>query len=240
MKIRRTIVFLIVLCSILAGIYFRFTIRLLGYHIYYIKLKKYDAHTAERKAAELYEKQNYTEASELTKRLLLVFPQSIELQKIRGLSLFMLGNRIDGAKYLFPILRSTETDEMTLRNITSILFEERYFTDIVRLLERIPLGRDPELNYYMGSSLVEIGNYKKAIEYLEKSEARGSNNANVYYYLARAHEKLGNETEAITNYIQALRINPFHHESKKHLIALYTRKGLYKEAQRIVRGKFSH
>lgn len=238
MKMRRSFILLIIMCSVAAGIYFRPFIRLFGYKMYYLKIKKFDEQKAEKIVTELYTKQKYEESAALSQRLLLVFPQNLAIQKIRGLSLFMMGKHLDGAKYLLPLIRTSKTDEQMIRHISQTLFEERYFSDVVNLLEGIPLGKDPELNYYMGSSLVEIERYREAIVYLEKSEARGSNNANVYYYLGRAYEKLGNEIAAINNYRQTLKINPFHNEAKKLLIALYARKGLYTEAERALKGRF--
>lgn len=237
MLLKRTIILLVVTASVLAALYLRPQIRNAGYRYYYLKVRKLDASSAEKKAEELYIKQKYVEAGELAERLLVAFPDNTRLKKIRGLSLYASGLHLEGAKYLFPLLCDCEEDASLVQNIASSLFEERYFHDVVTLLSKVSPGRDPALNFYLGASLVESGNFQKALLHLKKSESRGSNNSDVYYYLGLAHEKLGDDRTAIIQYRQALAINRFHREAKKALIVLYTRKGNYKEAERIVRGK---
>lgn len=237
MKIRRFIVLLVLVASVFAALYLRPQARTAGYRFYFQKVRKLNAQTAEMQAEKLYEKQKYLEAAAMAEKLLIAFPESTKLKKIHGLSLYMSGAHVEGAKYLFPLLSDSEEDAFLVQNIAATLFEERYFPDVITLLGKIRPARDPALNFYLGASLVEAGNARKAISYLEKSEARGSNNSDVYYYLGRAHEKLGEDAIAATHYKQALAINRFHREAKKALIALYTKKGAYREAERVLRGR---
>ncbi len=237
MILRRILVLCIVAASIIAALFLRPQVKNEGYRIYYLKIKKMHASQAEKVAEALYEKKDYPGAIDRTEKFLIAFPGSTRLKRIRGLSLYMSGAHLEGAKYLFPLLSDSEEDMRLVQNIAATLFEDRYFPDVVMLLSKISPGRDPALNFYYGASLVETGNIRKALSHLEKSEARGSNNSDVYYYLGRAHEKLGDDKTAITQYRQALFINRFHREAKKALIALYTKKGNYKEAERIVRGR---
>lgn len=236
MKLKRIIVLLVVIASVLAALYLRPQARNEGYRFYYQKIRKLDAPRAVKKAEELLEKQKYMEAADLAGRLLIAFPQNPKLQRIRGLALYMSGAHLEGAKYLFPLLGNSEEDAPLIQNIAATLFEERYFPDVVTFLSKISPGKDPALNFYLGASLVETGNIRKALSHLEKSEARGSNNSDVYYYLGRAHENLGDDSTAVAQYRQALALNRFHRDAKKALIALYTRKGEYRNAERILRG----
>ncbi len=237
MMLRRILVLCIVATSMIAALFMRPQITNEVYRIYYLKIKKMQASHAEKDAEALYDKKDYPGAIDLTEKFLIAFPGSTRLKRIRGLSLYMSGAHLEGAKYLFPLLSNSEEDVLLVQNIAATLFEERYFKDVITLLSNISPGKDAALNFYLGASLVETGNIRKALSHLEKSEARGSNNSDVYYYLGRAHEKLGDDKTAITQYRQALAINRFHREAKKALIALYTKKGNYQEAERIVRGR---
>ncbi len=237
MKLRRNIILLVIIASVLAAVYMRPQAKNAGYRFYFQKICKLDSSGAEKRVEKLYETQKHREAANLAEKLLIAFPGNARLKKLRGLSLYFSGAHLEGAKYLFPLLENREEDVQLVQNIAATLFEERYFPDVVTLLTKVSPGKDPALNFYLGASLIETGNIRSALAHLEKSEARGSNNSDVYYYLGRAHEKLGDERTAVIQYRQALSINRFHRDAKKALIALYIKQGNFTEAERILRGR---
>lgn len=59
---------------------------------------------------------------------------------------------------------------------------------------------------YRGSTLIEDGNNRRAIEMLTRSLEYDTNHANTYYRLSEAHNQLGNWSDAISNANRALEL----------------------------------
>ena len=63
--------------------------------------------------------------------------------------------------------------------------------------------------------------YKKALEYLHKSNTEKPAEVNTYNYLGFVNQKLGNFAEAEIYYILGLELNPNHIDINKNIINLY-------------------
>lgn len=230
-------VFIILAASAALAFFYHEEARVLYVRTYYQKVKKITPAAAEKTAEKLYREKKFDEAAGFSRDLLAIYPDNPRLQRIAGLANFSMANRLSGARYLLPVLNDSPEDRILLRSAVEALFEERYYADIITLLKKHPLGNDPALTFYMGASLAGTGRYSDALPYLEKSESRGSNNPDVYYFLGYIHEKRGRDDAAIENYREALKRNRFHNDARKALLDVYSRKGMFREAEVLIRGR---
>lgn len=231
------IVFLILAGSAASAFFFHEEARMLYMRTYYQKVKKVTPAAAEKTAEKLFRDKKFVEAAGYSRDMLVIYPGNPRLLRIAGLANLSMSNRLSGARYLIPVLTGSPEDRVLLRGAVETLYEERYYSDIINLLEKHSPGSDPALTFYMGASLAGTGRYSEALPYLEKSESRGSNNPDVYYFLGYIHEKRGKVDAAIENYREALKRNRFHNGARKALLDVYTKKGMFREAEILIRGR---
>ncbi len=222
--------------SAVSAFIYREEARILYLKTYYLKVKKISADGAVKKSSGLYREKKYEEAADSARDFLLIFPGNEKLLRIAGMSLLMMEDRIAGAKYLIPLIDGSSEDRALLRRVAETLFDERYYNDTINLLTAHSPGADPALNFYMGASLVNTGRHSEALTFLEKSESRGSNNPDVYFYLGLVHEKAGRDNAAMEQYRSALERNRFHRKARKALLDMYTRRKMFREAEILIRG----
>ena len=76
-------------------------------------------------------------------------------------------------------------------------------------LDLNPSSQDiPDIYSYMGVCLKEKGDYRKAIEILEKGESYDSERTDIYNLMGFCHFKLGEHEKAIECFRQVIRLNP--------------------------------
>lgn len=232
---KKLIVLLVLAASAASAYFYRDEVRSRWLRAYYLQLKKVTPALAEKNAEKLLGSEKIVEAARYSGDLLRVYPGNKKLLRIAGLANYRLSNSLAGAQYLIPVLTKNPDDEALIRRTVEILYDERYYADVITLLSKIPPGSDPALTFYMGASLAGTGKYAEALPYLEKSEGRGSNNPDVYYYLGLIHAKRGADEAAIENFRRALERNRLHREARRALIELYTKKQMFREAEKLFR-----
>lgn len=77
----------------------------------------------------------------------------------------------------------------------------------------------------IGRNLARIEQYPKAIQYLSRSLNFNPNDRETLYYLAEAHYKLKNNSDAAFYFERLLEIDPYNSLAQANLIFLYTRMG---------------
>ncbi len=231
------IVLLLLAASAVSAFYFHGEVRDLYLKTYYLRVKKITPALAEKKAQKMYLDNEYVRALVFSRDLLRIFPGNAVLKKTAGLAALKTGDTLGGAGFLMPVLTDDPDDRSLLREVAEALYSEKYYSDVATLLTRIPPGKDPELTFYMGASLSGIGRYGDALPFLEISEGRGGNNPEVHYFLGLAREKTGRENDAMDHYRETLKRNPFHREARKALLELYSKKKMFREAEKLLRGR---
>ncbi len=81
--------------------------------------------------------------------------------------------------------------------------------------------------------LLQAGEYKKAIDLLEKVKKGSQKNSAPYINIAMAYEKTGDLDRAEENLKQALAINPDHPVANNEYALLYRKTGRYAEARQL-------
>jgi tetratricopeptide (TPR) repeat protein len=87
----------------------------------------------------------------------------------------------------------------------------------------------------LGMVLVKVGNYKKAIQHLEKSLAQFNENYEANFYLAEAYRAREKYADAIFRYKKALELRPNDQKVLKALSWSYFKIRYYSEALRTIR-----
>ena len=78
---------------------------------------------------------------------------------------------------------------------------------------------------------IEAGNYQRAIELLQKTVARDSQNADAWNYLGLSQRKLKRFDQAFGAYQKALAIDPDHRGANEYLGELYLQTGDLEKAK---------
>ena len=231
------IVLLLLAASAVSAFYFHGEVKDLYLKTYYLRVKKITPALAEKKAKKMYRDKEYARALGFSSDLLRIFPDNPVLTRIAGLSTLKAGNTLGGAVHLMRVLTDDPDEKSLLREVAGVLYSERYYGDVVSLLSRIPPGKDPALTFYMGASLAGIGHYDDALPFLVISEGRGGNNPEVHYLLGLVREKKGREDEAMEHYRETLKRDPFHRKARKALLEMYSKRKMFREAERLLRGR---
>ena len=78
-----------------------------------------------------------------------------------------------------------------------------------------------DADYMNGKEQAYNGNYKAAIEYLEKSIENDPKNADAFNMLGYSNRKLGNSEDAFKYYNKALKLDPRHRGTHEYIGRLY-------------------
>ncbi len=105
---------------------------------------------------------------------------------------------------------SVYSDHETHAQLGNRYLAEKLFTEAIfeykKFLKDNP--NDAVVNYNLGYSYSELGEHKKAINYLQKAAQLNNQDHDTYARLGFSYDQLGRYEEAIENYKKALAVNP--------------------------------
>jgi tetratricopeptide (TPR) repeat protein len=229
--------FLIILTSFTVFVSVRYTADLKKFYIetWYLHIKKITPETALKKCKAMYKKKEYPELMDYCTDMMMLYPENREIRGIAGMTSLKLGNHLAGAQLLLSSIENPLDNPALFKRVIVILFKEKNYGDITAALSEYPVHHDTGLLYIYGVSLLRLGDIQKGLRYLQQSEERGNINYEVYYYLGFAHDRLGNTEKARGHLEEALRLNPLDNETRKLLVATYSKLKQYKKAELLLR-----
>ena len=81
------------------------------------------------------------------------------------------------------------------------------------------VARDPD--YEAGTTAIAAGNWKLALDHLNRAVARDPGNADIHNWLGYAHRKSGSLEAAFRSYNEALRLDPRHKGAHEYIGEAY-------------------
>jgi len=186
-------------------------------------------------AYKMFEAKKYKKLEKFIFPLMIVY-NDVEIKRLAGMNYIKLGDRKRGADLITQTLESSPGEIKYVRIALEILYEERFYGDIVGIVEDNKLYSDLKILHYYARSLYKLKRYKKAIKVLHRVKIRG-NFKDVNFYLGRSYEELKDYSKAAIYLYGALKENPDDMMARNSLIRVYSRLGKYKEATRFMKVK---
>jgi len=240
MKAKNFVLLLLISTAALSFFYSReiYRFHLQAYYRYYKKLR-YDDMLS--RARELYKHEKFRELDEYLKTMTRVFDESQEVRRLQGMNLMKLGDERRGIDLVVSTINWEKIEPAFLGRITELMFGYKLYQDIVSVIDKNGHGEDYSILLYYGVSLVKTGKSRASLDYLLKARKLGEysfipdRQFDLYYYLGSAYENTGNLDSSLVFYNSAWALNPRDPELKKALLRIYRKKGMYKEAEKLIR-----
>lgn len=200
--------------------------------IYYQEIKKESLAISLQKARRLYKEEKYDELKKYLENLYMIYPGNTEITRLSGLAYIKLGEKLKGARMI--IASMTDKDDIrTMGNIIEILFEEKEYKDIIRLLSKRDLSNDSYLAYVYAVSLYNEKRYDESYRYFKTAVKLGKNEYDTYIYMGSILEMKNKTADAITCFEKAYSINQLRDDAPVALVRLYGNTKQFEKARNI-------
>jgi Flp pilus assembly protein TadD len=141
-----------------------------------------------------------------------------------AMTMYLKGDKHQGIGLAKEIAQKLPGDSNTQFNLGLMLADNGNYSESVTILEKV-IDMDAnfeaaKVRFYLGKSYLETENYWKALENLELAVQYDQGNAQAYYYLGRASEKLGNVSKAAQAYRNAIKLAGHYPEAEGALQGL--------------------
>lgn len=128
------------------------------------------------------------------------------------------------------LLGDSASPALLFRQAEALILAERY-DEALAIADKTTIEVHPPM--IRGRVAYERGEYERAIEELDKAALIWPDNAPIRYYMARAHEGLGDFDNAIEDYRQAMRSDSTLAAARERLIRLHLAEGRVRHAHAI-------
>jgi tetratricopeptide (TPR) repeat protein len=224
------------------------------YKIYYSRIKKESLDSSIQKSEKLYKEKNYKDLKEYIKPLIEIYPDNKHLKKIAAMALVKTawmdkgehdaviseedmavpGDAEKGARLLMECIDPLKDREL-FSLAMDVFFKGKWYSDIVRILQNYPIGREFELHRIYGISLFKVNRYTEALQHLKEAEKMLKGNYDIYYYTGIIHERNKNMPDAVLNLEKSLELKNCDNEVRQSLIRAYTAMKKFNKAEKIIR-----
>ena len=162
---------------------------------------------------------NWSEAENIVKKKLIKKPNETFLLWILG-NVYVQNHKYAEAEPILENLVGKLKKKKKLRLLLSkVYFNQQKYENVLKLLLNYEGLRDKdEHNYYLGVSLMKLGNYDEAITYLKKHAQRHSENYGPFVQLGYAYYMGRQYKLALDAYRRAEVLNPTQKEIKESIL----------------------
>lgn len=225
-----------------ASVSFFYSSEIYRFHLktYYRFVKKLDYNAMMTRARELYRAEKYQELRDYLKNMALIYDDRVELKRMQGMTLIKLGEERKGLDMIVTTINLDKVDPAFLHRLAELMYQYRLYQDLVSLIEKNGYGNDYSLLFYNGVSLVKTGKPAQALGHLLKVKKlgeyslAGDRQFDLNFYLGSACEETGDLNGSLTYYLLARDLNPRDSELIKALVRIYRKKGMLKEAEKLI------
>jgi len=169
-------------------------------YIYYLKIKGQTQEQMYRRAYSIYKKGSYGAAGKYLFLIESFFPENLKIKRLAGLNMIAGGQKKNGATKILYAAEKGYSDERSLWIAISILYNDKLYTDIVSIYDKIGSAGGEKLIYmygisYLGLTEKKLKNYNKALKYmkyankLRKRDKRITKELVILYKLIGKYEK---------------------------------------------------
>jgi len=234
MKLKFFLLTAIVTCSIAASVIFSREIYSFSLWAYYNGIKKQSYEQMYEKAANLFEKKDYTRLESYLDDMLILYPDDSRFIRMKGQNYIKLGYRKRGVDLIILSMNAKHHHDVLSNKTVDVLFQDKYYGDIAALFELV----EPQSAYQFyvyGVSLFKTKKYSQSVKKLKKSISHGKTGHMVYYYLGMAYGRTGDNVSSLKYLKKSIGINPYSREVRQALAALYRKTGKFELAEKIIR-----
>jgi tetratricopeptide (TPR) repeat protein len=231
-KFKGKLIFICLIATVAFSIIYSREFYLLYLKTYYQEIKKESLTVSLEKARTLYKEKRYDALKTYLEDLYMLYPGNREITRLSGLTFIKLGEKLKGARMIIASMTEKE-DIRTMGSIVEILFEEKEYKDIIRLLSKQDLSNDSYLAYICAVSLYNEKRYDEAYGYFKAAMKLGKNEYDTYIYMGSILEMKNKAADAITCFEKAYSIDPLKDEAPVALVRLYSNAKQFEKARKI-------
>jgi tetratricopeptide (TPR) repeat protein len=204
---------------------------------YHIHFKKQSLQDMIKVADSFNKEKDKKEYKKYCEKMLLVFPENPEAKFYTGLNFLRIGEDDRGSELIVTAMNEIKMKSGEMELIVNILFEKKYYGEVVDAVEKNKPQLSREMEYYYGYSLLQTGRSSDSIPHLEKARQMGMDDFNLNMNLAKAYEKNKRYNDALKCYQAAETIHPRDKALRESLVEIYAKLGKYDNAERVLRNK---
>lgn len=149
-------------------------------------------------------------AARISDDILVAEPGHAGALRVKGMTLVARGKHAEAVQFFRQALEGRPDDFLTLEWLHGALMQTGAFDEAAAVGERALRLRPLELNLLISLSqaCAKIGEHGRTVTHLESARSIASQNAVVRRLLGQAYEKAKRNRDALTEYREAIRLNP--------------------------------
>jgi tetratricopeptide (TPR) repeat protein len=232
---KKLILFIIIIAATVILSY-RYSDRVYTFYVrsYYQDFRGFNEKTMLEKARVLLKKGDYAQLRSFGGIIHRIYPESSEGAVLYGMGELRAGDKEKGLSLIISSLKSKKISPELFRRSITILYDEKYYGDVINLLKGRG-DRSAEFTYYYGVSLYHTAKYAGAFDAIRQAIDGGMAGYESYRYCSRAAAKAGKSREALIYLKKAWDLNDKDPELTAELVDLYRKTGQVQEAEKLIR-----
>ena len=233
----RKFLFLIICVTIAISYFYSERVYKFYLQTYYFKILKKTKSDMLQEVNKLLNEKDVKQQAELKDKLqalFLLYPDDKKISYYQGIYLLNSGNEIAGAEKISSVLNGFSVDGKILNHVITIYYKNKYYNDVVYILDKYP-NTNNQINYYYGVSLYNIKKYEKAINILKKVRHVDKFTFSVNLYIGNCYFLSERYSAAIPYLETAYRYTKHNKQLNRYLITAYTKQGKFIKAEKILR-----
>jgi tetratricopeptide (TPR) repeat protein len=111
-------------------------------------------------------------------------------------------------KILEPLFRSGKGGQRLKEVLSRAYFNSKEYGKVINVLKSVKINDAKSTTYYLGVSLIEEGDQKAGLEYLEKYRLKHPDDHNIHWKIGYEYFRLNDFEKALNSYVEARRLKP--------------------------------
>jgi len=235
MKIRNILIIMIILSAIAGSARYSRDVYRFYINSWYSIVKGQSRAELIKEARDLLDDKKYEELVNLSRKLLVAYPEDPELNRIAAAAFIHTGKISEGIKMLVDSESIKDLTPKEIKEIVRILYSKKQYYEITDMLDGRNIKDKPELNFMYGVSLYKTGKYRKAAKALRIAVKQGYDDIDAIYYSGLSLSKAGDTAGSIPYLERAWKRYSRDPELNRTLYRAYRDLGRYDDAERILR-----
>lgn len=199
--------------------------------------KKYTEKELVSKAQQMYDKKNYKDLEHFINPLIIIFPDNDELKKIAAFNYLRLGNPLQSAELLAGIIDHSTTESRMVEEILKTLFYNGNYNELIYFFDKKIMLNNVNTAFYYGVALYKKNRFDESYNSLIFAKNNTFMLPEIYFYIGLNLEKKGKIKESAKYIKDAYESDRHNQLYKKALVDSYTKLGLFREAEIILRSR---
>jgi tetratricopeptide (TPR) repeat protein len=229
--------FLLLISAATVFVSFKYSSRVQVFFLKTYYNKKYTEIELVSSAEHMYDKKNYKDLEKFIKPLIIIYPDNDELKKVAAYNYLKLGNPLQSAELLAGIIEHSTAESRMVEEILKTLYYNGNYSELIYFFDKKIMRNNVNTAFYYGVALFKKGRFDESYNSLIFAKNNTFMLPEMYFYIGLNLDKKGRIKESAIYIKEAYESDRHNQAYKKALIDSYTKLGLFREAEIILRSR---